>query len=784
MFRRILKKDLKRKKTMNIILLLFVMLCAMFAAASVNNIIAVTGGIDHYFEKAEVPDITVDISTYTPNDYEERILALPSVKDAKTTDMLIVLGSKNFKMNGVKLTNFINPALFFADDEMYINFFDEDNNIIKNVEKGCFYANSPFLRGLDIKKGDMVEVNIGECSVELKYMGRYKGALFSSTSDSNPYLLIDRADFDVLDKEDDAHMMYVKRIYINGADKSELDALAKDMEGIGITTRDEFRSLYLYDMIAATIMMIISIVLMVTAFVMLKFSIGFTIEEDLREIGVMKAVGLQNSSIRGLYMIKYLALSAVGAVIGFVCSIPLTEMMLAAVSENMVLGSEHSMLMGLVSVACVVALILLFCYTSTRKVRKLSPIDAVRSGQTGERFGKRSILHLGRSKLPATGFMALNDVLSAPKQFSIITLVFSLCLLLITIMSNFALTLSSKDIYPFFDITDSDLSILDTNYCKELFIDQSSINDLLDRTEKKLADNGMPCKCTMTSLIQLKAHKGDKQAKLVFLTQNGETDEQFTVDEGTLPMRDDEIMLTISAMKDLDAEIGDRITAEINGEEREFIVTGRHSSFQSHSAYLNRNYDFGHLPSNGFIGIQIDLDGQPDEAKIESSKEKIKELLDTEQVYTISEMIARFTGISDTLNTIKYMMIVLTVIVTAMITVLMERSFISKEKSEIALMKAIGISDGSIIAQHTLRFVIVSIAACILSSIVLMPLSDLLMNRVCLLIGDVAGMNCTFNGAEVFAAAPALLITMTVISAWLTALYTKTITSSDTAALE
>ena len=39
MFWRILKKDLKRKKTMNIILLLFVVLCSMFAAASVNNII-------------------------------------------------------------------------------------------------------------------------------------------------------------------------------------------------------------------------------------------------------------------------------------------------------------------------------------------------------------------------------------------------------------------------------------------------------------------------------------------------------------------------------------------------------------------------------------------------------------------------------------------------------------------------------------------------------------------------------------------------------------------------
>ena len=50
MFRRILKKDLKRKKTMNIIILLFVIMCSMFAAASVNNIIAVTGGIDHFFD--------------------------------------------------------------------------------------------------------------------------------------------------------------------------------------------------------------------------------------------------------------------------------------------------------------------------------------------------------------------------------------------------------------------------------------------------------------------------------------------------------------------------------------------------------------------------------------------------------------------------------------------------------------------------------------------------------------------------------------------------------------
>ena len=56
MFFRILKKDLKRKKTMNIIILLFVILCSMFAAASVNNIVAVIGGLDYYFEKADIGD--------------------------------------------------------------------------------------------------------------------------------------------------------------------------------------------------------------------------------------------------------------------------------------------------------------------------------------------------------------------------------------------------------------------------------------------------------------------------------------------------------------------------------------------------------------------------------------------------------------------------------------------------------------------------------------------------------------------------------------------------------
>ena len=56
MFLNILKKDLKRKRAMNIILLIFITLATMFVSSSVNNILTVTTALDDYFEMAGVPD--------------------------------------------------------------------------------------------------------------------------------------------------------------------------------------------------------------------------------------------------------------------------------------------------------------------------------------------------------------------------------------------------------------------------------------------------------------------------------------------------------------------------------------------------------------------------------------------------------------------------------------------------------------------------------------------------------------------------------------------------------
>ena len=178
----------------------------------------------------------------------------------------------------------------------------------------------------------------------------------------------------------------------------------------------------------------------------LKFSITFTIEEEFREIGVMKAIGISNFKIRSLYLVKYLMLAVTGAAVGFVASIPFSKLLLKSVSSNMVLGNDNSMALSLAGAFIVVVIILLFAFRCTKVVKKSSPIDAIRSGQTGERYQKKSALRITKSHGSTSFFLAANDVLSAPKRFATIIMAFFVCTLFVLILVTTTATMRSDSL--------------------------------------------------------------------------------------------------------------------------------------------------------------------------------------------------------------------------------------------------------------------------------------------------------------------------------------------------
>ena len=126
----------------------------------------------------------------------------------------------------------------------------------------------------------------------------------------------------------------------------------------------------------------------------------------------------------------------------------------------------------------------------------------------------------------------------------------------------------------------------------------------------------------------------------------------------------------------------------------------------------------------------------------------------------------------------------MTVLHIILLAVLMERSFISKERSEIALLKAVGFDSGSVILYHTMRFGITVLTGIVAASVLLMPLTKLIIDPIFGMMGAIGNIEYQFNVLEIFGAYPVIIFCVTVLSAALTALYTKAIKSSDTASIE
>lgn len=104
MIRNILQKDLKRKRTMNIIILLFVILATLFVASSVSNIVTVMNGTGYYFEQAGLGDYTImSMGERSGDGFESVLRKIPEVKEYRI-DEVIYASQDAFTANGESVT--------------------------------------------------------------------------------------------------------------------------------------------------------------------------------------------------------------------------------------------------------------------------------------------------------------------------------------------------------------------------------------------------------------------------------------------------------------------------------------------------------------------------------------------------------------------------------------------------------------------------------------------------------------------------------------------------------
>lgn len=791
MYFNILKKDLKRKKAMNIILLLFIVLATMFVSSSVNNIINVTTALDHYFEMANVPDYlvtTMNKRLAVDLDIEETVKTAGAVENYETENILF-LTSKNFFFEDEDATALDGTNVLQSD--IALNFFLPDGSILKAVKPGELYMTEGKANKIGVDVGDKLTIELNGVSHEFVLAGKIRDALFGSNQMNITRYIISEEDFnDFISQENTEEFYGGTMVYLNFSDEETALSQLKLLTDNSILTMDRafMEFTYVFDMLVVGILLVVSIILIIIAFVILRFTITFTLSEEFREIGVMKAIGIGNFKIRGIYLVKYMGLSVIGAAIGLFLSFPFGKMLMNVSSQSIIVGNQSPILINILCAVLVVGIILLFCYGCTGKVKKMTPIDAIRNGQTGERFRKKSLMNLSKSKLSAIPFLALNDIVSSPKRYGIVSLTFFLCLSLMLILSATVSTMNSGSLSAAFGWADCDLYLSNNwNIMDWLMEDgHEKLEKFLDEMEQTLLENEIPAKCYQEMMFTLPVSFGEKESNITIYQGTGTTMDMYEYTAGTAPQNNHEIAITRISADKLNANIGDTITIKTIDGDKEYIISAFFQSMyaQGNGIRLHGDEDINYVQSQGGTDTQLMFTDNPDGEEITRRMEEIQRLFPDYEVETCAETVKDMIGVADTLAAVKQLIVILTILLTALITVLMERSFIAKEQGEIALMKAFGMRNGKIYRYHTLRFLFVGVIAVLVGEIFAIPITHLCIDPVFKMMGMELAVDYVINPIEMYLIFPLVILVTTVVSAFFTSLYTRKIKSSDTANIE
>ena len=217
-----LGKDLKRKKTMNIILLLFIILATMFVASGVNNVVTVMSGTDYYFDLAGIGDyVVITMGDNAIGALDPILEDEPTVENYRLENV-IYAAEKNFTAQGEKVKT-KNTVIIQSIGGSRIRFFDTDNREVTDIPKGHAYVSGNFMEENHLECGDTIRIQHEAVDMTLVLDGKVKDALLGSDMMGNTRFILSDADMQTLEADETLSLHYAGQIcYIDTEDPSPL----------------------------------------------------------------------------------------------------------------------------------------------------------------------------------------------------------------------------------------------------------------------------------------------------------------------------------------------------------------------------------------------------------------------------------------------------------------------------------------------------------------------------------------------------------------------------------
>lgn len=726
----IIKNDFRRNKAINLALLLFMMFSAGLAVLSVVTGVQTFTSISELYKTAQPPHF---LQMHKGKINQEKIDEFMSDYEDITYWQTI----KMIDIYGESLTVISNKNTYDLSDCRL------DIGLVKQNETRDLLLNSKhervairegeigipvLLKGMyGMEIGDHIILTSNDITKEFVIKEFILDSQMNSPMVSSTRILLSNEDFAELEGQLGENEYLIEAYFTNSKKASNFQTAYENaglpQNGQAVTYAIIFLLSALTDIVTVFVLLLVSILLIIVAFICVKFTIMAAMEEEIGEIGTMKAIGLPYTDIRNLYLNKYRALALVGVIGGYLLALLISGVFTKHISSTF--GSTRisalAMVLSFIAGSLVFLLINLFCKNIFKKIKKITVVDALVSGNgfTKNKGGIKDGLYKSK-KLSVNWLMGIREVFYKFGDWIIVFAVAAIAVLMILVPVNLLNTFEAPEFITYMGSSLEDI-LIEVENGENLETVYGKVKEILEN------DDGIK---NYHEYRRVRVQTIDAENEFTNLHidcgDNSGTELQYL--NGKAPKEADEIAISYLNASEIGKDAGDAMVLFFADKEREFIISGVYQDVTSGGYTAKSKYDFSGLNAEKYT-FSVNLN---DNKEVQKKAAEWSEVLGTGvTVDPMDEFINQtLGGVAKQLKTIVFAIIIVGACLAMLITVLFLKLRLAKDLSEIATLKAVGFSQHDIKQQYMIKIGLVSITGILTGIILTNILGEKIVNTV------------------------------------------------------
>jgi putative ABC transport system permease protein len=614
MYRRMVVRDVARNRGVTLVLILLMMLSVVLATASAGTLVRLIGASSSLMARADAPHVAqMHAGGYDQQEVDRWVAGRPEVSHHQTMLMLGIDGANLF-FDGEPQTTSIQQNLLVVPNAERDLLLGLDDEPVTEVAPGTILPPVYHQVEQGLKVGDIVTIRASDGFVkDLTIAGFVRDSIMNPGITSSKRLAVSPEDLDEV-RTHTGEVEHLLSFWLDdpatqtaGFEKAYLDS---DMPKAGqLVDSATFQMLTMIgDGMAAAVVILVSMLLLGVGLLCLRFSFLTAAEQDYREIGVLKAIGVAPRDVRRIYLTKYALLAAVATGLGLLGGLALTPLLTRNITRYM--GSTSSLwnwIVPIVTALLVFIALVGFTLVLLRRFRKISAVTALRSGSTSPQHrGVRLRLH--RSRMPVQIRLGTMDVIGRWPVYLLLFLVFAVSTFIMIVPINSATTASAPGFIHYMGTGPVDLRI------DLLYTDDSSSAHFTQIIEELEADADVTAIAPMVTTRNDTIDRDGNAASLYI--ENGDHSRlPLTYVDGRAPTDETEIALSLLALHQVGGEVGGILPVTVVGQDRELTIVGSYQDITNGGTTSKAS-----LPTDGdevvwyTIGVELDPEVEPTEA--------------------------------------------------------------------------------------------------------------------------------------------------------------------------